>query len=174
MRFLTIDTFSVNSNSTTSGVKITCYELITFDDKEFMFIGASNGRLYSFELSNKQLKNRAELLSHESYHSGPVTCLCYSKQQSIILSGSCDRSLKIWQPKEFHLIQTLYGHEGTISCICDGYDGSIISCSIDGCFKLWCPARNRQMMKYSFFECTFSIKSIPGADGWIQALAVKV
>ena len=51
------------------------------------------------------------------------------------------------------LLQTLYGHEGSITQIADSHDGTILSISVDGTVRLWKPQRGRNFLSQAFLEC---------------------
>jgi WD40 repeat protein len=151
------------------------------DGNEVMFVGTLCGQIHTFLLYRRKFPRnlRAEILSRDSQHSGSVTCLLYSNHSElsssssgIIISGSSDRTIKIWSPisTKPYCIQTLYGHEGTITQIVDGCDGTLLSCSIDGTLRLWKPQRGRKIMLHRFLECTFLMKQ---KNIWLCSLAVS-
>lgn len=185
MRFLSVDKFQLTSNE-----KITAFEFVRLQNhgetEEFLYVGSSQGRLFYYNVSSKA-RTRPDDLSRDQTHSGQITCLKHlvdTDGKLYIVSGSSDHTIKLWLPSSYQMVQTLYGHEGTISSIDSGTDGTIISCSIDGLIKVWSKTRGRSLMKFPFYECSFTVKPIFGAvqvlsdvnaaiANWVQSLAIK-
>ena len=60
------------------------------------------------------------------------------KDCSKIISGSNDRTIKIWNMSTGECEQTLKGHDGWVTSVCVSLDGSkIISGSVDNTIKIW-------------------------------------
>ena len=125
-----------------------------------IYVGTESGQIYYFVISKTVLVNKQEELNpsiNTGNHSSAVVCLLHSKHRLLyssitgtstavedggyIFSGSSDRTVKVWRsngsPKP--LIQTLHGHTAQVSALCDGFDGSILSCSVDGSVRVWTP-----------------------------------
>ena len=81
-----------------------------------------------------------------------VACCCFSPDGATILSGSGDKTLKLWRTCDGSLINTLNGHTDYVQqphfhlgshitqvmCCCFSPDGStILSCAYDKTLKLW-------------------------------------
>ena len=69
-------------------------------------------------------------------HSMPVTSLALSKDEKIIISGSNDHTIKIWNKKNGKEIRTLKGHSAEVTCIAIRGE-NIISGSADKTIKIW-------------------------------------
>jgi hypothetical protein len=54
----------------------------------------------------------------------------------LLISGSGDNTIKIWDPRKGELLQTLSGHQNSIMCM-TSLDGQLISGSTDHTIKLW-------------------------------------
>jgi len=185
--FNEIDSFGPLKKSTDIATSYT-YSVSPKTEDDVLYVGTNKGAVLYFPITRRK-RSRVDELSISSRHHGTVTCLTYifdksflnDKNEGFLISGSADRSIKIWYPHGDHnerLVQTLYGHDGTISSIVSGMKGMIISSSIDGGVKVWIPQKNRNEMKFPFFECTFSVKkkadlSIMGKINWTQSLAVR-
>ena len=79
-------------------------------------------------------------------HSAGITCVISSLDGSMIVSGSFDKTLKIWNPnnidKKSRSIKcdlTLIGHVDAVKCVKFLPDGRIISGSDDCTLKVWNP-----------------------------------
>jgi WD40 repeat protein len=77
------------------------------------------------------------LLHSLSAHSHIVTCLCLSNDGKILVSGSRDHSIKVWNLNG-KLLQSFKGHTSGVCAIALSPDGKIIaSGSADKTIKLW-------------------------------------
>ena len=89
---------------------------------------------------------------HLGSHVTQVYCCCFSPDGSTILSGSWDKTLRLWRTRDGSLINTLNGHTETVTttslslgshvtqvvCCCFSPDGyTILSGSWDKTLKLW-------------------------------------
>ncbi|KAH9810582.1 WD40-repeat-containing domain protein [Melampsora americana] len=71
-------------------------------------------------------------------HSNFVYCLKFHPLGTLIVSGSFDESIKIWNTSNKKLIRTLLGHSEVVSSLDFSKDGSVIvSASFDGLTRLW-------------------------------------
>ena len=79
--------------------------------EQFLFVGLSNGKLFYWKKKNMEQKylvdkgkdpELVELDAPPSYlHKGYIKCLIYSNIdcQYVLISGSADRTIKLWEPK---------------------------------------------------------------------------
>jgi WD40 repeat protein/serine/threonine protein kinase len=71
-------------------------------------------------------------------HTEAVTSACLSTNGRLALSGSADRTLKIWQPDEGRCLHTLEGDMGGVTAVTLSSDGRLaLSASTDATLKLW-------------------------------------
>lgn len=60
-------------------------------------------------------------------HTAEITCFATSpKGGNIIVTGSRDFSLKIWQIDKGFLTQILVGHENVVTCCCISFDERLV------------------------------------------------
>ena len=71
------------------------------------------------------------LLGHRKW----VKCLCQLKNNNYILSGSDDKTIKVWSFNE--CIKTLIGHTNSVRTICQLNDFYFASGSFDKTIKIW-------------------------------------
>lgn len=169
------------------------YTAVEVDDslapaERYMFFGTQDGQILYLWKAEKQAQRKPrveEMGQRENKHAGGITVLkvitgtaspslgssSLANSTNILASGSSDRSVRLWSISDKILIQKLFGHDGTVSNICDGCNGSIISCSIDGSLKVWSHGNGRGILKYPFFECVFTHKY--GMGSWLQSLGIK-
>ena len=86
--------------------------------------------LNSFNLNGETL----ELKGHDR----EVTSTCFSPDGSQVVSGSKDKTVRIWDAKTGKNIQTLNGHADAVTCVCFSPDGSqVVSGSEDKTVRIW-------------------------------------
>jgi len=159
------------------------------DDNDLLFVGSQNGEILSFEITRRLTRHnlKADKISKGSAHTGTVSCLvytlnprlCHTPKAGLLISGSSDRTIKIWSPSSLKpIVQTLVGHNGSIASVQDGGDGTLVSCAVDGGLRVWTLQRGRTLMLHPFFECTFSLvgnKDISNmSSGWLNAMCVNI
>src|SRR6185437_11818179 len=76
-------------------------------------------------------------------HQGSVTSVCFSTGGGFVLSGSEDRTIRIWQRNTGRCLATLEGHAGTVHSLCllvrgtsDGSGRLLLSASADASLGL--------------------------------------
>jgi WD40 repeat protein len=69
---------------------------------------------------------------------GIVMSVAYTSDGQLLISGSKDNTIKIWQPAMGNLIRTLEGHSGAVNSLATTSDNKIlVSGSADQTIKLW-------------------------------------
>ena len=67
-----------------------------------------------------------------------MTSVCLSRDGRLALSGSADRTLKLWEPAEARCLHTLEGDMGGVTSTALAANGGLaLSASNDGTIKLW-------------------------------------
>uniref|UniRef100_A0A0N5A416 WD_REPEATS_REGION domain-containing protein n=1 Tax=Parastrongyloides trichosuri TaxID=131310 RepID=A0A0N5A416_PARTI len=117
-------------------------------------------------------------LKAKAYHSESITCYNFDRNEKILVTGSKDQSLKIWQLENGYLTQVLVGHEGSVTCCAISNKGDIVvSNSKDHRLIIWDAETGT--VKYSIqtwhlinlVEITADGLVIITADsnGWVEA-----
>ncbi|KAJ5198747.1 uncharacterized protein N7498_007864, partial [Penicillium cinerascens] len=82
----------------------------------------------------------AELQALEG-HSIPVESVAFSRDGRLLVSGSGDMTVRVWDPATGALIQTLEGHSDSVHSVAFSPDGRLLaSGSEDQTVRLWDPA----------------------------------
>lgn len=73
-----------------------------------------------------------------------IYSLAMNPSGTVIVSGSTENTLRIWDPRTFNRLMKLKGHTENIKALCVSNDGSqVISGSSDGTIKLWSLGQQR-------------------------------
>jgi len=71
-------------------------------------------------------------------HDREMGCVAWSPDGNILASGSDDRTIRLWNPKDGKLIRTLHGHEDNVLAIAwSPVGGTLVSGAIDRQVILW-------------------------------------
>ncbi|KAI0244713.1 WD repeat-containing protein 5, partial [Massospora cicadina] len=71
-------------------------------------------------------------------HTNYVFCVNYNTASNLIVSGSFDESIKIWEAKKGKCVLTLPAHTEPVTAVHFNKDGTmIVSCSYDGLIRIW-------------------------------------
>jgi len=91
-------------------------------------------------------------------HSDKVSAIAYSPDGKHIVSGSYDKTIKIWDAESGREIRTLSGHTTAVSCVAYSPDGKFIasgSCSIsgvhreqNGTIKVWDADNGKELLSF--------------------------
>jgi WD40 repeat protein/serine/threonine protein kinase len=80
----------------------------------------------------------AGLIKTISGHTSVINALTFSPDGRYVLSGSWDKTLKLWDPKKGRCLRTYQGHTDYVEAACFSPDGSrILSFSEDDTLRLW-------------------------------------
>jgi len=90
------------------------------------------------DLSNGRSALKAQCLHTLRGHRGSVLCVADLPRDRIV-SGSRDKSLKVWDVSEGggNCLQTMRGHTGWVNCVRVLPDGRVVSGSRDKTLKVW-------------------------------------
>ncbi|XP_038560470.1 WD repeat-containing protein 5-like, partial [Micropterus salmoides] len=101
---------------------------------------SSSSLIFLFMVKGKCLKT---LKGHSNY----VFCCNFNPQSNLVVSGSFDESVRIWDVKTGKCLKTLPAHSDPVSAVHFNRDGSlIVSSSYDGLCRIW-DAASGQCLK---------------------------
>ena len=103
-------------------------------------------------------------------HSGPVTSVAFSANGALLLTGSRDRTAKLWNVASGADIRTFSGHTGAVNCARFSPDNSrIITGSDDASAIIWIAADATQIRQLT--PCSSPISAVAFAPDGQSVLA---
>merc|ERR1712126_580698 len=86
---------------------------------------------------SKKEEGRGELEAL-AYHDGPINCIVLSEDGSLLLTGSDDKTIRMWctNAAKTECIGTLSGHTKAVKCL-SVFDNFVISGSVDTTVRKW-------------------------------------
>jgi F-box-like/WD domain, G-beta repeat len=95
---------------------------------------ATGSRDHSIRLWEK--KQSFNFLAQLKDHNGSVLCLQLDSKRNLLVSGSSDSTIKVWDLEGRKIIQTLEGHTESVLGL-HFEDSYIVSCSRDSTARIW-------------------------------------
>jgi WD40 repeat protein/tetrahydromethanopterin S-methyltransferase subunit G len=101
--------------------------------------GLSQNRIQALSLSQiKTINKTPKVLSSCEEHARSITCLAVLPNDQVV-SGSSDKTLKVWDPVTGRCLATLTGHTRWVKCLAVLPNGQVVSGSSDNTLKVWDP-----------------------------------
>jgi len=83
-------------------------------------------------------------------HSGAIGALAFSRDGRFVLSGSNDKTVKLWDAATGREVRSFVGHRGTVGAVAFSPDGrSVLSGSDDHAMKLWDVFTGAELRSFS-------------------------
>ncbi|XP_072956534.1 protein JINGUBANG-like [Typha angustifolia] len=70
-------------------------------------------------------------------HGDAISCLCLSADESLLYSGSWDRTIKAWRLADSRCVDSMAAHDDAVNAVAEAFDGLVFSGSADGTVKVW-------------------------------------
>ena len=95
-------------------------------------------------------------------HAASINQVCFSHDERRVASCSSDKTIKLWDPLDGNMVNTLYGHADEVMGVNFSNDGFfLVSCSVDNLVIVW-NLTNGKVMKKLFghydavYRCCFT------------------
>ena len=95
-------------------------------------------------------------------HAASINEICFSHDERRVGSCSSDKTIKIWDPIDGNMVQTLYGHKDEVMGVNFSHDGLfLVSCGLDNLVIVW-NLTNGSILKKLFghydavYRCCFT------------------
>ena len=140
-----------------SGINIQNSEIVggkfintNFQDSNFRQVKLNPSVLPKAIINFKVLESIEQGKSSFSGHSKPITCIKFSPEGHFLVTGSEDRTLRIWEARSGHTLVVLEGHSDIIFAIAISEDSSeIVSGGRDGTVRLWDAVTGNSMQIFT-------------------------
>jgi WD40 repeat protein/serine/threonine protein kinase len=71
-------------------------------------------------------------------HQGPILCLAFSADGSMLVSGGSDGTVRLWRAEDGEELRCLTGHQGAVRGVAVSPDGRVVfSGGVDGTIRRW-------------------------------------
>lgn len=115
--------------------------------------GSLDGRVLVWDLvtGNVRLECGAEVEEGQS-RNGSVYCMSGSVEGNILVSGSTDKTISVWDVRTGDRVVHLRGHSDSVRCLTMKYDGRLmLSGGTDSTVKLWDLRQERCMRSFDSY-----------------------
>ncbi|GAP96275.1 nSTAND1 domain-containing NTPase [Leptolyngbya sp. NIES-2104] len=96
--------------------------------------------LTSVQRSLYTVMNKARIpnITFQGQHTQKITSIAFHPTNRYVVSGSTDKTLRLWNWEQGLVTPAFVGHEGEVNAVAFGHNGQyIISASDDGTIRLW-------------------------------------
>ena len=107
-------------------------------NNRILVAGGFSKKITSWKLNNNTLEHIFSKEQHSNNHKNAIYDLIFNNRGDLVMSGSADQTIKIWNSATGSLKVTLNGHSGSINALsispCDRF---LISGSVDQTIRIW-------------------------------------
>ncbi|XP_068610929.1 F-box and WD repeat domain containing protein 10B [Brachionichthys hirsutus] len=82
-------------------------------------------------------------------HVGSIRAVLLCQDRDLVVTASCDTSVRCWDLKTDECVMVLYGHYGTVICL-DVHADRLVSGGKDCLVKVWCLNTGKNFEEYKF------------------------
>ncbi|KAI3895746.1 hypothetical protein MKW98_025537 [Papaver atlanticum] len=85
-------------------------------------------------------------------HFDAISCLSLNEDQTLLYSGSWDKTLKVWRVSDFKCLESINAHNDAVNSVVAGFDGMVFTGSADGTVKVWRRKLQGKHTKHFFVQ----------------------
>jgi WD40 repeat protein len=101
-------------------------------------------------------------------HSDYVTCLCLSRDNKWLITGSYDNTARLWEVATGTEIRAFRGHSSRVSCVSLSHDGKwLVTGSLDNTARLWKVATGEEIRVFRGHSRDVSSVSLSADGKWL-------
>ncbi|MEQ9623310.1 hypothetical protein [Coleofasciculus chthonoplastes] len=129
---------------------------------KMLVAGGFDNKITRWQLETKALQ-RLCLYPNSSYnHSGFISCLTFSPDQTILASASGDQTIRLWDGYTGEFQRSLNGHSNIVWSVAISPDGkTLVSGSADQTIRIWSLSRYQQT------------QILTGHSKWVTSVAIS-
>ncbi len=106
--------------------------------------------------------NKSAVASSEMPHSNPVTSVAFSPNGKLLITGSEDNSLKLWDVATGRVIRTFVGHSNWVTSVAFSPDAKrVVSGGADNSIRIWDVSTGRAERKIDDTDMVMSVAFSP-------------
>ncbi|HEY9172533.1 MAG TPA: protein kinase [Verrucomicrobiae bacterium] len=107
-------------------------------------------------------------------HAAPVRALAYSPDGSRLATAGHEHLIRVWNAASGREERTLEGHQGWISSLAFGSDGTLASGSADRTVKLWDSASGKTLFTFTGFKNEVTAVALAPQGGLLAAASGQI
>ncbi|XP_071713186.1 protein JINGUBANG-like [Rutidosis leptorrhynchoides] len=97
-------------------------------------------------------------------HFDAISSLSLNDDQTLLYSGSWDKTMKVWRVSDFKCLESISAHDDVINTVVAGFHGLVFSGAADGTLKVWRKEsqgkRTKHYFTHSLLKQEFAVTSL--------------
>jgi len=135
-------------------------------DGQLVIVGCLNGDILIWDVGVDSPEPRLRLHGHRDR----VTATAVSEHQRILISGSWDDTVKVWNLTDGTELKTLFGHEDSVLCVALNTRGDLIaSAGWDDTIIIWDLESGRKLHALEGHKAAISAVAFSKDGNWIAS-----
>ncbi|KAM8887573.1 F-box/WD repeat-containing protein 10 [Synchiropus picturatus] len=107
------------------------HRVVDYRGQTYMALGSKDCSVHLLYVGTK-----SKFVSALKGHVGSIRAVLMCEEKGIMISGSCDTSIRCWSLRTDQCVMALYGHTGSVNCL-DIYEDRLVSGAKDCQVKVW-------------------------------------
>ncbi|XP_033468096.2 F-box and WD repeat domain containing protein 10B [Epinephelus lanceolatus] len=95
------------------------------------------------------MASETKVVSVMKGHVGGIRAVLHCKDRDLLITASCDSSIRCWDVKTERCVMVLYGHSGTVNCL-DDHGDRLVSGARDCSVKVWSLHTGKHFEEFNF------------------------
>ncbi|MBM4068848.1 MAG: hypothetical protein FJ271_07870 [Planctomycetes bacterium] len=138
---------------------------VAVDERGSIFSASLDGTLKRWDADGR------ELFTYVG-HSGPINAMALRRNGQVALTGSSDKTMKLWDAASGKELAVFKGHEGSVTCVALSPGGKLaLSGSEDRTVKLWNAQTGRVLRTLRGHGDRVNAVAFSPTGGWVASAA---